>query len=43
MYQKNCAYTNQMSKTTKVKDHLDIFNRIILSLQGIEVKIDDVD
>lgn len=26
-----------------MKDHLDIFNHIILDLQGVEVKIDDGD
>ena len=32
-----------MSESTQVKDHLDNFNRIILDLQGVDVKIENED
>ena len=32
-----------MTESMQVKDHLDNFNRIILDLQGVGVKIDDED
>ncbi|KAI3779090.1 hypothetical protein L2E82_08575 [Cichorium intybus] len=43
LYQKQRLYTFRMAKGTQVKDHLDSFNRIILDLQGVGVKIDDED
>nr|GEX52703.1 retrovirus-related Pol polyprotein from transposon TNT 1-94 [Tanacetum cinerariifolium] len=43
LYQKQRLYTLRMSESTSVKDHLDTFNRIILGLQGVKVKIDDED
>nr|GEW65313.1 putative reverse transcriptase domain-containing protein [Tanacetum cinerariifolium] len=36
-------YTLRMSESTQVKDRLDTFNRIILDLQGVGVKLDDED
>nr|GEZ12212.1 retrovirus-related Pol polyprotein from transposon TNT 1-94 [Tanacetum cinerariifolium] len=43
LYQKQRLYTLQMFESTQVKDHLDTFNRIILDLQGVGVKVDDED
>ena len=43
LYQKQRLYTLKMSESTQVKDHLDNFNRIILDLQGVDVKIEDED
>ena len=42
-YQKQCLYTRRMPESTQVKDHLDNLNMIILDLQGLYVKIEDVD
>ncbi|GJR57072.1 retrovirus-related pol polyprotein from transposon TNT 1-94 [Tanacetum coccineum] len=41
--EKQRLYTLRMSESTQVKDHLDTFNRIILDLQGVGVKVDDED
>jgi len=43
LYQKQRLYTLQMSENISVRDHLDNFNRVILDLQSIGVKIDDED
>ena len=43
LYQKQRLYTLRMTENMQVKDHLDNFNRIILDLQGVGVKIDDED
>ena len=43
LYQKQRLYTLRMSEGTPVKDHLDTFNRVILDLQGLGVKIDEED
>nr|KYP63829.1 Retrovirus-related Pol polyprotein from transposon TNT 1-94 [Cajanus cajan] len=43
LYQKQRLYTLQMSENMSVRDHLDNFNRIILDLQSIGVKVDDED
>lgn len=41
LYQKQMFYTLRMSESAQVKDHLDNFNRTILDLQGVDVKIED--
>nr|GEV25340.1 retrotransposon protein, putative, Ty1-copia subclass [Tanacetum cinerariifolium] len=43
LYQKQRLYALRMFESTQVKDHLDTFNRIILDLQGVRVKVDDED
>ena len=43
LYKKQRLYTLRMIETTHVKEHVDNFNRIILDLQGIGVKIEDKD
>ena len=43
LYQKQRLHTLRMLESTQVKDHLDKFNRIILELQGVNVKIEDKD
>ena len=43
LYQKQRLYTFRMSEGTSIKDHLDAFNRIILDLQGLGVKIEEED
>ena len=43
LYQKQRLYTLRMTENMQVKDHLDNFNRIILDLQGVGVKIDNED
>ena len=43
LYQKQRLYTFRMSDGTSIKDHLDAFNRIILDLQGLGVKIEEED
>ena len=43
LYQKQHLYTLQMSENISVRDHLDNFNRVILDLHSIGVKIDDKD
>ena len=36
-------YTLQMEKGSSIIDHIDAFNKIILDLEDINVKIDDED
>ena len=43
LYQKQRLYTLRMSEGTQVQDHLDNFNRIILDLKAVDVKIEDED
>ena len=43
LYQKQRWYTLRISESTQVMDHLDNFNRTILDLQGVNVKIEDKD
>ncbi len=43
LYQKQRLYTLRMSESTSVRDHIDNFNRIILDLQGVGVKIEEED
>ena len=43
LYQKQRLYTFKMAENTPIKDHFDNFNRIILDLGGVGVKIDDED
>ena len=43
LYQKQHLYTLRMTKTTPVKEHVNNFNRIILDLQGVGVKIEEED
>ena len=43
LYLKQWLYTLQMKKGMPLKDHLDEFNKIILDLKNIDVKIGDKD
>ena len=43
LYLKKRLYTLQMQEGKPVKDHLDEFNKAILELKNIDVKIDDED
>ncbi|OMO73383.1 Integrase, catalytic core [Corchorus capsularis] len=43
LFQKQHLYTFKMAENTPIKDHLDSFNRIILDLGGVGVKIEDED
>ena len=43
LYLKKRMYTLQMQEGKPIKDHLDEFNKIILDLKNIDVKIDDED
>lgn len=43
LYAKQRLYTLRMSEGTPVQSHLDEFNRIIMDLKTMEVKVDDED
>lgn len=43
LYLKQRLYTFHMSEGTPITNHLDEFNKIILDLQNIDVKLDDED
>ncbi|KAI4311141.1 hypothetical protein MLD38_036060 [Melastoma candidum] len=43
LYLKQRLYTLWMTESASVKEHVDNFNRIVLDLQGVDVKIDDED
>lgn len=43
LYLKQRLYTLNMQPGTSIEDHMDEFNRLILDLENIEVKIDDDD
>ena len=43
LYQKQRLYTLRMEQNSKVQDHINHFNRIILDLNGLGVKVEDED
>ena len=43
LYQKRRLHTLKMSEGMQVRDHLDNFNRIILDLNGVGVKVEEED
>ena len=43
LYLKKQLYTLQMQEDKPIKEHLDDFNKIVLDLKNIDVKIDDED
>ncbi|KAI4330702.1 hypothetical protein MLD38_028962 [Melastoma candidum] len=43
LYLKQRLYALRMTESASVKEHVDNFNRIVLDLQGVDVKIDDED
>ncbi|KAI4340978.1 hypothetical protein MLD38_025761 [Melastoma candidum] len=43
LYLKQRLYTLRMIESASVKEHVDNFNRIVLDLPGVDVKIDDED
>ena len=43
LYQKQRLYNLRMTENTSVKEHVDNFNRIVLDLQAVDVKIDEED
>ena len=43
LFLKQQLYTFRMRECTPLCDHLDYFNRIILDMKNIEIKVDDED
>ena len=43
LYLKKQLFTLQMKQGTPIKDHLDEFNKTIMNLRKIDVRIDDED
>lgn len=41
LYLKKWAFTLQMKEGTSIKDYLDKFNKIVMDLKNIDVRIDD--
>lgn len=40
-YLKQCLFTLKTMEDMPIKDHLDVFNSILLDLKKIDVKVDD--
>ena len=43
LYMKKKIYTLRMHEGTSIKDHIDEFNKVVLDLSNLDVKIDDED
>lgn len=43
LYLKQMLYTLNLQEGTSVEDHMDEFNRLILDLENIQIKVEDED